>query len=77
MEQKQCPQDCKLCTFQQHAYCAAQLALSNMKSIQMLNERIANIETSISVLGVGELSNSYAEPTVEYLTAQSEDGADK
>lgn len=75
MEAKQCPQDCKLCTFQQHAYCAAQLALSNMKSIQMLNERLDKIEASISVFGGG--SESYAEPTVEDTTAQSEDGADK
>lgn len=67
--EKTCPKDCKLCTFQQHAYCAAQLAYNNMVSIQELAARIKKIEES-TLMTYGPLANP-----ISNATAQSEDGA--
>lgn len=72
MEEKNtCPKNCRLCTFQQHAYCAAQLAYNNMMVLQAMSERIDNIEQTQKKL----TSESTLVCPLDTETAQSEDGA--
>lgn len=76
---KECPKDCKLCSFQQHAYCAAQLAYNNMISIQNLSDRLDALEQKSSIFSQGtladplDLEDEYEDEDI----AQSEGGADE
>ena len=38
-ETKGCPRDCKRCNLPQQAYCAAQMSLSTMDTVQSLSDR--------------------------------------
>ena len=48
---KPCPQDCRKCGFQQHAYCAAQMAFGLSVQMEELAEKVARIDEIIASLG--------------------------
>ena len=61
-EVKQCPRDCKLCSYIQRNYCAAQIALSNMDMIKVLVDKVDAI--------VGQINGLAENVPVDAPTAQ-------
>lgn len=42
-----CPKDCRLCGFQQHAFCAAQMALTSFPMFDKIMAVLTDIQTEI------------------------------
>lgn len=60
--QRTCPQDCMKCGFQQHAYCAAQMALSAFKVYDDMNAKIDALMAEVKEL---KSQSELASPIVE------------
>lgn len=57
-----CPNDCRQCGFQQHAFCAAQMALSSFPMFDTIVARLESIETSIKEMkGAADLATPIVE----------------
>ena len=42
-----CPKDCRLCGFQQHSFCAAQMALTSFPMLDKIMAALTDIQTEI------------------------------
>lgn len=60
-QQRVCPKNCRLCGFQQHAFCAASMALNSFPMLDKLMETLTNIQAEIKELKGGQI---LAEPTI-------------
>ena len=60
-QQRVCPKNCRLCGFQQHAFCAAQMALTSFPMFDKIMETLTGIQAEIKELKGGQL---LAEPTI-------------
>ena len=57
-----CPKDCRLCGFQQHAFCAAQMALSSFPMLDTIVARLEGLETAVRELkGAADLATPIVE----------------
>jgi hypothetical protein len=66
-----CPQDCRQCNFQQHAYCSAQMALSAFKVYEGLSAKLDEIETAVKDL---KSQSELATPIVDEKPKHSDGG---
>ena len=46
-QQRVCPKDCRLCGFQQHAFCAAQMALTSFPMFDKIMAVLTDIQNKI------------------------------
>lgn len=74
-----CPQDCRKCTFAQHAYCAAQMAFGLTVQMDALTEKIARIDDIIASLGAAgtELSVPMGDEEAQKGSGAEVDSQDK
>ena len=70
--QTKCTGNCMLCTIFQRQYCASQLAYSNMKMLELMQQTMSDMNEKIEALQNNEATLFY--PTSETI-AQSGDGA--
>ena len=75
--QSKCTGNCMACTIFQRQYCASQLAYSNMRMLEQMQNEIASIEKKIEAMQNNEATLFY--PTIQEerteTKAQSGDGA--
>lgn len=49
-ETKSCPRDCRQCTFQQHAFCSAQIAFNSLGMLQELERKVETLSSELAEL---------------------------
>ena len=70
-----CPQDCRLCGFQQHAFCSAQMARTSFPMFDRLMERMDAMEKKFEQL-IGERTETLAAPNTQPEHIIIDGGAD-
>ena len=75
--QGRCTGNCINCTVLQRQYCASQLAYSNMRMLELLDQKLTNMQEKIEAIQSNEGTLFYPTMTEEETehTAQNGDGA--
>ncbi len=57
-----CPQDCAKCSLVQHAYCAAQMALSSFPNFDAILGKLTELQEAVAELQAGRAELAQPEP---------------